>query len=465
LTKRFGIVGISQMPIQYLLALKSLNPFGFIFGTSHEHVNRWHRTLGRIIYLLLACHAILYLNAFVQLGVMKLRMLAPVVALGEAAFLSLSLMQITAFSSVRHASYRVFFVVHIAVAFVLPALIFFHAGSARKYVVEALVVLLLDLGARKIDTIASQATVESIAGTSLVKVTAAVPQSKLSRFRALPGGHVYLNIPGASRHVSNPLSPSYLLFELLYNPFTVASVNEQKSEVTLVARCLTGPTTTALARLCKTSASSDGKGVRLNLEGPYGTLHRLSDRAREEFDRVLLVAGGVGATHIVPVYRVLLRDNPSAKLEMVWAVRTPGDATWAATTTHGIGSDILNDDNVAIYVTDSIADSETGPGSRTRSQSASMRNLEDDVNGHARNGVEMTATHRDRGRNRHTRSQTRRRPNLGKVVDDVFRHGSEERVAVLVCGPSSMTSELREHVGVWVMKGRVVYWHAESFGW
>jgi NAD(P)H-flavin reductase len=458
-------VAISQLPVQYLLALKSLNPFALVFGTSHEHINRWHRTLGRVIYILLTCHAILYLNAFVQMGIFKLRALAPVVALGEAAYLGLSLLQTTALSSIRQASYRVFFLTHLAVVFSLPVLIFFHAGSARKYVVEALAVLLVDLVSRRIDTVASLVTVEAISGTSLIKMTASIPMSKIARFRALPGGHVYLNIHGTSRHVDNPLSPSYLLFELLHNPFTVASVNEQKGEITLVARSLGGPATTALARLSKASPGGHGKQVRLNLEGPYGISHQLPERAQGEWDRVLLVAGGVGATHIVPIYRAVLQDNPGAKAEMVWAVRTPGDATWAVSSSQTTESDMLDDERVSVFVTDSLVDSAPGLDSRSRSQNGTAGYAAEEVVAHSDGAVEMTALHRERRRNRHTRSETRRRPDLKKVVEGVFKHGTEERIAVFVCGPSSMASELRDSVGVWVMKGRNVYWHAESFGW
>jgi hypothetical protein len=59
----------------------------------------------------------------------------------------------------------------------------------------------------------------------------------------------------------------------------------------------------------------------------------------------------------------------------------------------------------------------------------------------------------------------RERPDLRKIVDGTFRHGNEERVAVLVCGPKQMARELREQVGRWVKKGRDVYFHDESFGW
>lgn len=59
----------------------------------------------------------------------------------------------------------------------------------------------------------------------------------------------------------------------------------------------------------------------------------------------------------------------------------------------------------------------------------------------------------------------RDRPDIGGIVDAVFRKGGEERVAVLVCGPVGMAGEVRRHVGRWVGKGRDVWFHDEGFGW
>jgi hypothetical protein len=58
-----------------------------------------------------------------------------------------------------------------------------------------------------------------------------------------------------------------------------------------------------------------------------------------------------------------------------------------------------------------------------------------------------------------------KRPELGKIIDTTFRKGTEETVAVLVCGPAEMSREIKARVRPWVMKGRSVWWHDESFGW
>lgn len=480
------MVAASQFPIQYLLALKSLNPFAYVFRSSHERVNRWHRVLGRVIYVILCLHATFYLNYFIQVGILRHRLFAPIVAFGVTAFTGMSVLNATALATIRQYSYRLFFITHIAMVFLIPVVLLFHARPARTFMAEALVVFIADLVSRKVDTVTSQATLESIPGTGLVKISASIPYSKINRFRDHPGSHIYLSIPSVSRESSNLTSTSYLLFEFLFNPFTIASIDDETGDLTIVARHRGGPLTSALARFAAAgspptfpSSKDEGGKVPLSIEGPYGAAQHFPNLTGGDFDRVLLVAGGVGATFVLPLYRSLVGDsvNSSTKVEMVWAVRGAGDATWAVTSQppsagerDGVGAKgILDDENVHIFLTGSILESGGGGGvptaSRSRGSRAGGASQHQHLPSGEGGGVEMSALRRDRRGVRYGESRNRKRPDLRKVVDDVFRHGNDERVAVLVCGPEEMARELRECVGTWVMKGRVVWWHNESFGW
>ncbi|KAF4976886.1 hypothetical protein FZEAL_6508 [Fusarium zealandicum] len=438
LTKRFGIVATSQMPIQYLLSLKALNPFAYTLRSSHEHLNRYHRVLGRIIYLLLSVHALLYNVFFLESGIWIKRFFAPVVFAGVVAFTALHALSGTAMARVRAESYRIFFITHLVVAFVVPPLIYFHAPSARFYVVEAVGVFVLDLAARKITTITAPAVVEAIPGTSLVKVTATMPRNKAIKYKARPGSHIYLSMPPASRPGIGQLSTPYLLYEFLYNPFTVASSNTVTGELTFVARTRTGPMTNRLSHFSSVDTSSaSANKVELNIEGPYGTIGKtFNDLVDSGIGRILLVAGGVGATFAVPLYHALLAENPAARVQLIWAIRSAGDATWASSSP--TGKSLLDDDQVQLFLTGDMG----------------VANDRDNAA-----GVEMST------RSARPAGQRPKRPDLQQIVDDTFRREQQESVAVLVCGPSGMARELRTCVTPWVNKGRDVWWHSESFGW
>ncbi|KAK4032273.1 Ferric/cupric reductase transmembrane component 2 [Parachaetomium inaequale] len=456
LTKRLGIVAISQWPLQYLLALKSLNPVAYLLRSSHEQVNRWHRVLARITTMLLCLHAALYLNFFVQTDRLD-RLVDPVVLSGVMGFGGLMLLVSTALRPVRRYSYRLFFIIHLVAGIIVPFQLMIHAAPARMFLLEALGVFFLDLASRKLDTVTGHATVESISGTNLVKISAKIPHSKVNRFRASPGSHIYLSIPAAARKSMSAASISHLLFEFLFNPFTVASVDEESGDLTLVARHCGGPMTAALGRLAGAARpsninSTNENKIPLSIEGPYGAASRLA-KLCTNFDRILLVAGGVGATFTLPLYRAIVHENPSARVEMAWAIRGAGDATWAVTGKEAQA--LLKDGNIHLYITGDMADPE---GTELLRQRAAVSRTDADGE------VEMTAMHRDARRGRYTSQHNRRRPDLQTMVDDLFKYGQEERVAVLVCGPNEMARELRAHLGVWVNKGRSVWYHKEGFG-
>ncbi|KAI2780130.1 ferric reductase like transmembrane component-domain-containing protein [Daldinia loculata] len=424
LAKRFGIVALSQLPLQYLLILKNINPIAFAFGSSHEQLNRWHRVLGWIIYSLLLVHAGLYLNFYIQEGILSERIVRPVPALGLGSIIGMSLLGATALKTIRTYSYRVFFITHLTVAMALPPAIFFHSHhGGRQYLVEALLVFFIDLIKRKIDTVTMPSTLELIPDTNLIKIVASLPLSKLDRFRKYAGMHVYLTIPFGSRR------SSHILFEFAYNPFTIASVDEKSGELTLVARRQRGPMTGALAQFAEDELT-DTK-VSLCMEGPYGCATWFPNLAGPEFDRILLVAGGIGSTFILPISRYILNENPTARVQVVWAVRGAADASWPLD-----NAENALDDNVQLFLTEDV------PRELT-----------------LREAVELDSNSYLNPR------QVHKRPDLQQIVDDFFRQGLEERVAVLVCGPEGMARELRSHVGVWVKKGRNVWWHNEGFTW
>ena len=62
------------------------------------------------------------------------------------------------------------------------------------------------------------------------------------------------------------------------------------------------------------------------------------------------------------------------------------------------------------------------------------------------------------------------RPDLAAIVNETFSSQPDDadpssKIAILVCGPAGMGAALRREVGVWVHRGREVWWHNEEFGW
>lgn len=467
LTKRFGSIAVSQFPLQYMLSLKAAAPLSIVCSSSHERINRFHRVLGRIIYLLLVCHGVLYLNYYMVTSKLK-KLVSLVLLAGIGAMLLLTFLMLTSMASVRAYSYRIFFIIHLLAAFGVPLMLILHAGRHTAFfVAECLFVFVCDLIARKIGTFSAITSLKLLPGTNLIKIIVPVPENWKENF-GRPGQHVYLSVPSPSRPHSLRLG---LLFECLYNPFTIAKFDSDVNELTLVVRHRDGPMTEQLYQLVQAGSGhqSKAKGIKLSIEGPYGSLIPHFDRALNA-NRVLLVAGGVGATFILPIYVALKEHRTSeSRVKFVWAVRQPSEATWAILSSsldrkwpRSINTDrhssrispgessgfplqssnsILDDNEVQLYLTG---------------------NLLSDMSS-AENYIELSTINRGSNSSEWGNNNSRR-PNLANMVNEIFRLGNEETIAIIVCGPRAMAREVRTAVTPWVAKGRDVFWHEESFG-
>ena len=190
----------------------------------------------------------------------------------------------------------------------------------------------------------------------------------------------------------------------------------------------------------------------LIVEGPYGASTRLPDFLL--FDRVLLVAGGVGATFIVPIWRHIINSRQRNYLQkdgdvrFVWAVKKLVETSWAFPLKQRKSKRGLGMEGVEIYVTgQSGVNGDEQPGEMFEMAERSNVMGENDDKGLLAQGIAVKYM----------------RPDLYEVVNETFS-GHAEKVAVLVCGPTSMGNQLRKDVGKWVRRGKNVYWHAEIFG-
>ena len=194
--------------------------------------------------------------------------------------------------------------------------------------------------------------------------------------------------------------------------------------------------------------------IPLLIEGPYGSAKYFPHLAN--YDRILLVAGGVGATFTLPIYSHLQATASSdTHMRMVWIVRDLADTSWALDALDE-RSDPANAD-VRIHVTGS------GHASSRIGSDGAENGLDSGKKGESIELQDRSETHRVNGfAGRDVRAG---RPDLRAVVDDVFDVDADDRVAVLVCGPKGMGVALRKEVGRWVGSGRDVFWHSEEFGW
>ncbi|KAG9377490.1 hypothetical protein A1F94_011893 [Pyrenophora tritici-repentis] len=487
LTKRFGQVGASQLPIHYLLAMRApYSPVQYLTRLSHEQIKASHQILGRITFLLFLLHAVLYLNFFILTGFIAKRIKDWDVIWGLASILLFSTISTTALGFVRRRNYRIFYVSHIVIANLIIVPLYLHVAHIRVYVYEVMAVNFLHLVFRGLRLKMYRGTLRLLPGTTLVQIRVPLPtDSNALKWR--PGQHVYLSRPWAGNK-----APSWYDQWLMINktnPFTVASLPSKDKELLLVARTLNGNTKYLgdLARYLAqggsnvpmlSTAGGDIPILPLLLEGPYGASTRLPNLS--EYDRVLLVAGGVGATFIISIYRSMLElDNTTSagtRIRCIWAVRNLAETQWA-TLPASVPNDEQSDNagieangngmlqsspNVEVYVTRS-----PGSDSQVNSRASGVFAVDpDDEHGEA---IEMQENEQllsmeeqmeKPGKGMVVKSG---RPNISKVVDEVLSKGM--RTAVICCGPKRLTEDTKKNVEVWVKRGHDVFWYDETFGW
>ncbi len=416
LTKAFGHVAASQLPWQYLLAVKSpWNPVQLLLKQSHEDLNDAHRLFGRIVHGLLAAHAVLYLNFFVRVNVLEKRLKDPVVRLGLLAFWAFNFLAVLSMPLVRRRMYhRLFYRSHVLLSAVVLPLLYAHVPYTRRYIVQAGVLYVVNGVTRALASSPPvSVTVEKIEGTSLLRLQAdGSARAYLSAWT--PGQHVYL------KQSNSPITPK--------TPFTVVAWSSssengsEKATVDLVVRTLGGPQTGFLAA---------EQQATLMLEGPYGESKNYipSLLSHRKDDAVLLVAGGVGATYTLPIYLALLgKFRSSTNIAFVWFVKSTAEAVWVVDVLQDVACDV----DVSIYVTGGAElDAKTDLGELKK-------------------GI--------------TIYPPRQREHVANVVDDVFAKDTG-RVYVFACGPSGMARALRTEVGSHVMRdGRDVVYRQEQFG-
>jgi len=438
LTKRFGIIAASQLPLHYLLAAKAWSPIQYLTRMSHEELNPYHRLLGRIIITFMAVHASMYLNFYVQKGLLLKRVRDWDVMLGLTAISAALLIGTTALARIRDWNYRLFFYLHVVLSISLLPVLYLHVSHLRVYILEAAAIYILLIAQRNVDQAATDATIRLIPSTNLLSIT--IPLTKaLAKRNYAPGQHIYIGFPSLPQ-------------KLRINPFSIANPNPHADKnIHVVARALSG-TTAMLADL-----AGKPQPTPLLIEGPYGSAKYFPDLA--SYDRVLLVAGGVGATFTLPIYRDLLqlaaRQQHVPTVRFVWTVKREADAQWGIEVVAEQGEGELPKD-FEVYVTCKNGSSEHSETSGPKDGSIELQEREDLLGGSSMS-ESMDGKVEDRVR--------RGRPDFRAVVDDVFERGGGDRVAVLVCGPMGMGASVRKEVGRWVWKGRDMFWHGEEFGW
>ncbi|PGH13359.1 hypothetical protein AJ80_06353 [Polytolypa hystricis UAMH7299] len=346
---RTGFMAISMLPLVILLSGKN-NIIGLLTGTSHERLNWLHRWISRTLWLVTTIHMCFWFRSWGRYNYIIVKLKTdPFTQTGFAAWCVLTFIVLVSMAPVRRLSYEVFVLLHLLTFGGFVAAVWYHAPSEVKIwvwipiglfafdrITRFAVVLVSNLsffhrGPHKEKLWANYATFTPLPG-DITRVT--IPSPVVSW---KPGQHVFLGchsiVPGQS------------------HPFSISSLpSDDKME--FLVRAERGGTKHIFNHASKHHTVLGGESLARNsqmvsIEGPYGRIRPL-----RQFDSVVLLAGGMGASYTMPLMRDIVRawkEQSPAKTEeaarisalrsprnhantkrirFVWVIRSRSHLTW-----------------------------------------------------------------------------------------------------------------------------------------
>ncbi|KAI0180885.1 ferric reductase NAD binding domain-containing protein [Hypoxylon sp. FL1284] len=340
LRNRSGVLATVNMIPLFLMAGRN-NPLINLLGMSFDTFNLLHRWFGRIVVLEAVCHTLAFWAATASkagwAAAINSSFSAPFLIFGFVATCAFVAIFFQAASIARHAYYEIFKLLHIVLAALAVAGLWYHLKLKDlpqiKWLFAVVPIWAIDRFIRvarvaynNMGKGGTKTLIEALPGNAVrITVTMARPWT----FR--PGQHAYLYLPAISFWQSHPFSVAWseeaeelTSDKLAMNRQDVLAM--RKTTMSFVVRGRTGMTQSLYQRA---AARPDGRLMTTCLvEGPYGGQHQM-----HSYGTVMLFAGGVGVTHAVPHVRDLVTgfaNNTVAtrKVVLVWIIQSPEHLEW-----------------------------------------------------------------------------------------------------------------------------------------
>jgi predicted ferric reductase len=312
---RTGFIAICQLPLIFLLAGRQ-NIIGFLAGMSYASLNWYHRWISRTLWLTATIHMGFWFRDWDRWHYILYQLKNdPLTKRGFAAWIILTFIVITSFAPIRRLSYEFFVIQHLVTFIGFIVAVWMHAPTEVKtWVWVPIGLVVFDRVARY-----TWGAYTNLAIFHRKKTSNALWAHSAS-FTPLPGNvtRVTIENPGIGwqpgQHV---FLTCHSIVPLQCHPFTIASIPED-NRMEFFIRAENGGT----RRFFRFASKNDSvlgsgevapRGRTIFVEGPYGSMRPL-----RQFDSVVLLAGGMGATFTMP----LLRDVVTA-----WKQESTGQAS------------------------------------------------------------------------------------------------------------------------------------------
>ncbi|KAJ7501065.1 ferric reductase like transmembrane component-domain-containing protein [Mycena galericulata] len=408
-----GVLSLAVFPLVWLTAARN-NFFIPLTGWGFETFQVLHRWIGRLATAYALLHTAAYTAQYVRRGEWSLMYLQSLWFIwGVVAMVALFLLCTLSLRPLRKLSYEIFLVLHVLLAiFTIVGtqlhIIYLYGNQYhyRKWIWAVVVIWCVERTVRLLRMLVLSwyaprvATVTPVPGSNgtLLRLTVPIP-----RLYTPSAGHIfYLYFPTLNWRIweNHPLSvagwtsPCHSVPDVEHD---TAGAPTATPELTFFIFAEGGATGKLAQR--STGSASPLRMITI-LEGPYGVRHAL-----EEFETVVLVAGGVGIAPVLGYVQAFAHaPGRTSHVVVVFAAR----------------------------------------------QLAFLREIECHLEAAGLRGLIdlklfCTGTHIDGGE-KEEGEITYARPELGALVQEEVRGAKAGRVAFFVCGPAGMSDSMRREV-------------------
>ncbi|KAL4884251.1 ferric reductase like transmembrane component-domain-containing protein [Aspergillus karnatakaensis] len=457
-----GHLAVMNTPGLVLTAGRN-NPLIPILGIPFDAFNLLHRWVGRLIVVGAIVHtACVVAGKIAETSVEHTSHLVwhvPFFIYGMIAFIGFLLILIHSVSPIRHAFYEIFLHLHILLAVMSFAGLWYHLrGLTQQYVLLGTIIIwgleraarLGSLIWRNLGKHRTTANVELLPG-NVARVDVAV--ARTWKFKA--GQYMYLYIPSLGLWTSHPFSVAWTASEETSvadkrdssDSFNLLLNEKPRTTVSFLVKRRDGFT----CKLLRKAIDSEECQFRATAfaEGPFGGLHSLAS-----YGTVILVAGGIGITHPMSYMHQFMegytaRNIAVRRVNLVWVARSLDHLSWIhpwmtsifehpairCKEQHPFRSQGLSV-SIQVYLTDRHCSEEYTP---TESPWAFC----------APPGVTVSIGYG--------------KPCFGHILE-TEKENQIGAMAVSVCGPGSMGDDVRSSVRQ-AQGGKVIDLYEETFSW
>ncbi|WVQ84201.1 hypothetical protein IAT38_006352 [Cryptococcus sp. DSM 104549] len=486
---------IAQGLVPFVFAMGSrINPLAWVTRVESGRWMIWHQYGARVILFFSTIHTFVILYAPYRQGGMRwtnaywVKHISwktfwtedSVLLNGTFAFVVLVWIVFSSFAKIRNWNYEFFVIQHVLsiilftvalwphTTMTIPSVVYYVYASVAIWCFSIAVRIAWDamawqdmrsgVGKGSIK-FAGRARLEGMGGG---KVEGRGGVTKLVvdvRGRWEAGEHVWLRVPSINPFQSHPFT--------IASPSPPAAAKDSINSLTLLISTRSG-LTSRLARKC---ASNPLRSVPVVLQGPYGGMTERLER----FDRVLVIAGGVGAAFGWGIASQVGRRK--GMVRMLWSVRSLECLEWFD------GDNSLDRSNLIVHITGNTLLSSTPPTHLTTENKIQSAPSSSSSSIHAETPmteapsccaekamlVAREPTEEEQGE----ATIVPGRCNLPQAVREYASDMAPgEKLAVIVCGPNSMLADVANAVSSLqydILRGRrtlgEVWMHKERFGW